>query len=321
MQAITRSEYGGPEVLRIEELPRPKPHEKEILIKVYACTVNRTDCGVLWGAPFIFRFFVGFPRPRLAVMGTDFAGEVVEVGKAVSKFKVGDRVFGFHDNGLGSYAGYFTIKEDQPIATIPEGISWETAVATAEGGHYAYNYIRKLNMGAGQRIMVNGGTGAIGSAAIQMLVHRGAEVDSTCRESHIPLVKKLGARQIFDYETEDFTQSDMRYDFVFDSVGKSSFGKCKRLLLPGGYYLSSELGPRSENPFLALIAPLMGQKKVAFPVPTDIPGSLAYIRELLAAGALHPLIDRSYRMEEIQEAFAYVNSGQKVGNVILQIDQ
>jgi threonine dehydrogenase-like Zn-dependent dehydrogenase len=240
------------------------------------------------------------------------------VGEPSSEQRLGDVV----KNGRrGSLNGKLRVKgvqghiaypqhADNPIHRLAAPLAELASIRWDEGNDY-------FPPTSFQVSNINGGTGAIGSTAIQILVHRGAEVDATCRGEHIPRVKKLGAQKVFDYEKEDFTQTEDRYHFVFDSVGKSSFGKCKHLLLPGGYYLSSELGPRSENPFLAMITPLMGQKKVAFPVPTDLPGSLAYVQKLLAAGELKPMIDRRYQMEEIKEAFEYVNSGQKVGNVIL----
>ena len=318
MKAIIRSRYGGPEVLALKNIPRPTPKKNEVLVRVHTCTVNRTDCGVLWGAPYIFRFFVGWPRPR-PVLGTDFAGEIVAVGAQVIRFQPGDRVFGFNDTGAGSYAEWMAFPEKGGIVKIPDGVSYETAAASAEGVHYAYNYIRKLNIGGSHKVMLNGGTGAIGSAAIQMLKYRGATVTATAPTPYLDRVKALGANRVIDYQQEDFTQDDERYDFVFDSVGNSSFGQCKRLLLPQGYYVSSELGPNAENPLRALLSPLQSGKKVAFPVPTDIAQSLAYIKELLAQHAFQPLIDRTYPMEQIEDAFAYVNSGQKIGNVLLTI--
>lgn len=318
MKAIIRSRYGGPAVLALKEIPQPTPKKNEVLIRVHTCTVSRTDCGALWGTPYIFRFFVGWPRPT-PVLGSDFAGEVVATGAEVTRFQPGDRVFGFKDDGAGSYAEFMTFPENGGIAIIPNGISYTAAVASAEGVHYAYNYIRKLNMGGGHKVMLNGGTGGIGSAAIQMLKYRGATVVATAPTGYLDRVKALGADRVIDYQKEDFTEDEDRYQVVFDSVGKSSFGQCKRLLLPKGYYVSSELGPRAENPLRALIAPLQSGKKVAFPVPTDVPQSLAYISELLTQNAFHPLIDRTFPMTQIEEAFTYVNSGQKIGNVLLHI--
>lgn len=314
MKAATRTVYGGPEVLSINETAKPTPAANELLVKVHAATVNRTDCGILWAKPFIMRFFTGLTKPKLPTTGTDFAGEVKAVGAAMTDFKVGDRIFGFNDNGLCSHAEYLTIAADQPITTIPEGISYKQAAASAEAAHYAYNFINKVNIKAGDNVMLNGGTGAIGSAALQMLKAMGVMVTATCRTQHVDLVKEMGADKVIDYLQEDFTQDDAQYDFVFDAVGKSTYGKCKHLLKPDGVYLSSELGPGTQNPFLALVSP-----HVKFPVPTDIKRSLSVVKDLLAQGKFKPLIDRTYPLEEIREAFTYVDSGEKVGNVVLRM--
>lgn len=314
MKAATRTIYGGPEVLSISEVAKPMPATNEVLIKVHLTTVNRTDCGVLWGKPFIIRFFTGLTKLRIASTGTDFAGEVAAVGKDVTSFKVGDKVFGFVDDGIGSHAEYFTIPADGSLMTIPKGISYEQTAASAEAAHYAYNFINKVNIKAGDNVMLNGGTGAIGSAALQMLKAIGVTVTATCRTQHIELVKNMGADKVIDYLQEDFTQDDAQYDFVFDAVGKSTYGKCRRLLKPNGVYLSSELGPGAQNPFLALVSP-----HVKFPLPTDIKRSLGVVKDLLVQGKFQPLIDRRYPLEEIREAFTYVNGGEKVGNVLLKV--
>jgi NADPH:quinone reductase-like Zn-dependent oxidoreductase len=169
MRSIVRTRYGPPAILSIQEVDRPVPRRGEILVRVHATTVNRTDCGALWGKPFIFRFFVGFPKPRHLATGTDFAGTVVSTGNSVSRFKVGDRVFGFDDNCLGSHAEYLVIPENRPMATIPEGVSFEQAAASLEGAHYAYNFVTKIQLRKDDRVLVNGATGAIGSAAVQIL--------------------------------------------------------------------------------------------------------------------------------------------------------
>ncbi len=320
MRAIVRTKYGTPDVLQIKEIDKPVPKDKEVLIKVFATTINRTDCAVVSGKPFIMRFFTGLWKPRLASPGTDFAGEIEAVGKAVTHFKVGDRVWGFDDNGLGSQTSYFTLAADKAILLIPELVTYEQAAASAEAAHYAYNFINKVNIKSGTRVMLNGASGAIGSAALQFLKNRGAKVTATCREQHVDTIKALGADRVIDYEKEDFTKDQERYHFVFDAVGKSTFGKCKRLLLPGGIYISSELGPGAQNPFLALITPMLGGKKVIFPVPTDIKGSLQFIKNLLEQGQFSPLLDEhSYKMENIADGYRYVASGQKVGNVLLKV--
>jgi NADPH:quinone reductase-like Zn-dependent oxidoreductase len=320
MKAIVRTKYGSPDVLEIKDIEKPAPKDNEVLIKVYAATVNRTDCGILWGKPFIIRFFTGLSKPKSPITGTDFAGEIEAVGKNVVSYKIGDRVFGFDDNGLGSHSRYMTIREDRPFAIMPENFNYMQAAASLEGAHYAYNFIKKVDLKSGQKVLVNGATGAIGSAAVQLLKYFGLYVTAVCNTKNIELVKSLGADKITDYENQDFTQDNEKYDFVFDAVGKSTFSKCKPLLKKRGTYISSELGPKKENPFLALITPLMGGKKVKFPFPTDIKGSIVFIKDLIEREKFKPVIDRMYSLDDIAEAFNYVASGQKTGNVVIALE-
>jgi len=320
MKAAVRTEYGPPEVLNIQEIEKPKPGEKEILIKVYATTVNRTDCGILWGKPAIIRLFTGLSKPRLTIPGTDFAGIVEEIGKEVKQFRVGDKVWGFDDSGLESNAEFMVLHEDKYVLTIPDNLTFEQAAASAEGAHYAYNFIKKVKIIEGQRVLVNGATGAIGSAAVQILKTFNVWITATCNTKNVNLVESLGADKIVDYAKEDFTKDDEKYDYVFDCVGKSTFGKCKPLLKKGGIYISSELGPNNENVFFALTTPLFGNKKVIFPFPTNIKGTLLFIKDLLEQKKFLPVIDKSYPLEKIAEAYSYVDSGQKTGNVILKIN-
>ena len=316
MKAAFRSIYGGPEVLSIREMPVPVPEDNELLIRVHTTTVNRTDCGVLWGKPFVFRFFTGLFKPRETNAGTDFAGVVEKTGTNVTAFTPGQRVFGFYDNGCGSHSTYITFKESGNITTVPENTSFEQAAATAEGGHYAWNFIRKAKMKAGEQVMVYGATGAIGSAAVQILRYIGATVTAVCNTKNVELIRSLGANKVVDYETEDFTKDELRYDHILDAVGKSSFGVCKKLLKPGGKYMSSELGPGNENIYLPLFT-RWSKKRVIFPFPDNIKDNILFLKKLLEEKKFNPVIDRSYPLEQIAEAFTYVNSGQKTGNVIL----
>ncbi|MDY6843552.1 MAG: NAD(P)-dependent alcohol dehydrogenase [Thermodesulfobacteriota bacterium] len=320
MKAFIYTKYGPPDVLQLIEMKKPVPKDDEVLIKIFATTVNRTDCAILLGKPFIMRFVTGLFRPKSLITGTDFAGKVEAVGKHVTSFHVGDRVWGFNDNGLGSHAHYMTISENKAITTIPSNITYEQAAASAEGAHYAYNFIKKVNLRSGHKILVNGATGAIGSAAVQFLRFFGAHITAVCGAKHIELVKSLGANRVFDYINEDFTQDDQKYNFVFDTVGKSSFAKCKPLLHSGGVYISSELGYMGQNLFLALITPIIGNKKVIFPFPTDIKGSIHFVKNLIEEEQFKPLIDRNYPLEKIDEAYRYVATGQKIGNVVITVD-
>ncbi len=325
MLASICTKYGPPDVLEVKQIEKPIPEDQEILIQIHASTVNRTDCAILRAKPFIMRFFTGLFRPKRTVSGTDFAGSIEAVGKAVSKYKVGDRVFGFDDLGLSAHAQYMALSEDKALTHIPENVSYAQAAASSEGVHYAYNIVNKVRIESGQTILVNGATGAIGSAAVQMLKYLGANVVAVCRAEHAALVTSLGADRIIDYVNEDFTKEQQQYDFVFDTVGKSSFFKCKPVLKPGGVYISSELGWMAQNLFFALITPLTGKfsrhgrKKVIFPVPTDIKASLRFVKELMEKGKFKAVIDRQYPLAQIADAYRYVETGQKTGNVVIDM--
>ncbi|MCP9199030.1 NAD(P)-dependent alcohol dehydrogenase [Gramella sp. GC03-9] len=319
MKAAVRSQYGLPEVLTIEEIERPVAGDNEILVKVFATTVNRTDCANLTGKPYVVRIFTGITAPVKRIPGTDFAGEIVEVGKNVSDFRSGDRVFGFDDNGLSSMAEFTSIPVKKAITKIPEGISFEEAVASAEGAHYAINFINKVKLRAGEKALVNGGTGAIGSALIQLLKFFGLKVVATGPTGQLDKLKDLGVERLIDYKIDDFVQDNEKFDYVFDAVGKSDFGKCKRLLVDDGIYISSELGPYSQNPFLAITTTFSEGKKVRFPLPQNTTASLKLICGLLKSGDFRPLIDRSFDLQDVKEAFSYVMTGQKIGNVILRV--
>lgn len=319
MKAIIYTKYGPPEVLQLKEADKPVAKDNEVLVRVYATTVNRTDCAILRAKPFIMRFGTGLLKPNKSIMGTEFAGEVEAVGAKVISFKPGDKVFGFYDLGLSAYAQYMTISTDKAITTIPPNISCEQAAASCEGAHYAYNMINKVNIKPGQKVLVNGASGGIGSAAVQLLKYFGAHVVAVCSTKNLELVKSLGADKVIDYTASDFTKETEKYDFIFDAVGKSSFGKCKPLLNYGGVYISSELGWMAENIFFALFTPVWGKKKVIFPIPKDIKGSLGLIKKLIAEGKFKTVIDKTYPLEQIAEAFRYVETGEKTGNVVISI--
>ena len=325
MKAIVYTHYGSPEVLLLKEVEKPLPEENEVLVKVRATTVNRTDCANLTAKPFIMRFSLGLFKPKKMIMGTEFAGDIEAAGKAVTSFKVGDKVFGFDDSGIGSYAEYMVISEDKALTTMPKDITYEQAAACVEGTHYAYNFINKVDLKSEDKVLVNGASGGIGSAMVQLLKYFGADVTAVCNTKNIELVQSLGASKIFDYTKEDFTKDDMKYDFVFDAVGKSSYGKCKALLKPGGVYISSELGWMVQNLFFSLISAIFGSlpgqagKKVKFPYPPNIMRSVLLIKKLMEEGKFKPVIDRSYPLGEIAEAFRYVLKGQKTGNVVITL--
>lgn len=317
MKAILRTRYGSPDVLTVGTIETPKPKDHELLVRVHATTVNRTDCGILRGKPFPIRFFTGLLKPGSPIPGTDFAGKVEAVGKNVTQFSIGDKVWGLNDEGLASQAEYLTINENKAVTTIPNGLAYHEAVACAEGAHYAYNFINKVTITEGTRVLVNGATGAIGSSAVQLLKYYGAQVTAVGNTPNIELIESLGADTVIDYQKEDFTQGNERYDFIFDAVGKSSFPQCKHLLQPQGVYISSELGPNAQNLYLPLITKVRGGKRVIFPIPSNGKRTLLFMHELLEKGKFQPVIDRHYAMDEIRDAYRYVETGQKTGNVII----
>jgi NADPH:quinone reductase-like Zn-dependent oxidoreductase len=321
MKAAVHTRYGPPEVVRISDVDKPTARDNEVLVKVHATTVNRTDCGYRAAKPFILRLFSGLFRPRVTVLGNEFAGEVEAVGSDVTSFEVGDRVFGYNEGPFGAHAEYMTIREDGWLATMPANVTYEQAAPGTEGSHYALSFIRRAKIRSGQHVLVNGATGAIGSAAVQLLKSLGADVTATCDAENMELVRGLGADRVIDYTAEDFTKDDQTYDVVLDAVGKSSFGRCRRLLRPGGIYLSSELGPLSQNPILALVTPLFRGRKVMFPIPRmDNPDTLRSLQQMIASGEFRPVIDRTYPLDRIVEAYRYVETGQKVGNVVITVD-
>jgi NADPH:quinone reductase-like Zn-dependent oxidoreductase len=311
--------YGPPDLIRIEDVPTPRIAAGEVLIKVHATTVNRTDAGFRTGKPVFVRPFLGMRGPRVKVLGTEFAGVVAEVGQAVTSLRTGDRVFGFiggfEKRIPGAHAEYVSMPGDGAIALIPPGMTFEQVVASTEGSSYALSLINGARIERGHNVLVYGASGAIGSAAVQLLKVRGATVTAVCGTNTVELVRSLGADRVVDYMTEDFTQDEQTYDAVLDAVGKTRFRHCKHLVKPGGLFLASDLGPRLENIWLSMFS-----KRVRFPFgkPHD-QALLAEFRDLLESGAFRPVVDRAYPFEQIAEAFRYVESGQKIGNVVVTL--
>ena len=319
MKAIVYKKYGPPNVAELTDVIKPIPKENEVLVKVYASTVNRTDSGLRSAQYFISRFFTGLIRPKNQILGSEFAGCIEQIGDKVTLFKRGDRIFGYNDTSAGGHAEFLTIRETDAIETIPKQLSYLEAAPITEGAHYALNNIRVASVKEGQNVLVNGATGAIGSAAIQLLKYYGAIVTAVCNSKNKELIKSLGADFIIDYETSDFTKTDKKFDFIFDAVGKSSFQKCRPLLCKKGIYISTELGKYSANIFLALITPIFKGRKVLFPLPVMNKEVIQLLSELIEQGKFMPVIDRVYEMPQIVEAYTYVESKQKVGNVVLKI--
>lgn len=317
MKAIVNTIYGPPEVLQLNEVEKPVPKENEVLINIHAATVNRTDCGFRKPEYLIVRFFSGFFKPKRTILGNELAGEIEAVGKHVTRFKPGEQVFGLSTYKFGTHAEYICMPETGSIATKPLNMSYNEAAAVCDGLMLGMNLIRKIDFKHTPNILINGATGSIGSACVQLAKHYGAHITAVCKTENFELVKSLGATEVIDYTKEDFSNNGKVYDVVIDAVGKSSFFRCKKILKPGGTYFSTELGYLSQNVFLALTTPLTGGKKVKFPIPTDNQKDIVFFKELIEAGHYKAVIDRVYTLEEIVEATTYVETGQKTGNVVI----
>ena len=321
MKAAVYKCYGSPDELSIEEVPQPVPQKKDVLVRIHASSVNRTDCGFLRGKPLIVRLFSGLRKPKSTILGCEFAGEIVEIGESVEVFSVGDRVMGFKDDdyGFGGHAEYTEMSVEGMISHIPEHYSYAEAACGLEGAHYALHYIRAAKISKGQSVLINGATGAIGSSGLQIIKHLGAQVTAVCAGEHVDLVKSLGADEVINYEEVDFTELEKQFDVVFDSVGKSTFGRCKKVLKPEGIYMSTELGPYAQNPFLALLTKFYGKQRVLFPLPENTKQDADYLTNLMEIGVYKPVVDKSYPLDDIAEAFRYVETGMKIGNVGIKI--
>ncbi len=324
MRAAVFNRYGPPDVVRVKEVEKPTPGDNELLVKIQATTVNRTDCGYRRASPFILRFWTGLLRPKRTILGTEFAGEVEAAGRSVTSFSVGDRVFGYVEGPFGAHAQYLTIPEDGSLAAIPADLTYEEAAPATEGLHYALSSLMNAKVRSEQDVLVNGGTGAIGSAAVQLLASLGVRVTAVCDTANMELVRGLGADKVVDYTVEDFTEDDLQYDIVFDAVGKSSFARCRRLLKPGGIYVSSDGGPWFQNAVLPLVTPLAGRflerKKVVFPFPKIDQAMVRRFARLMESRAFRPVIDRRYPLDDIVDAYRYVETGRKIGNVVIVVD-
>ena len=320
MRAAVSLRYGPPDVVRVvDDEPVPDVGADDVLVRVHATTVNRTDCGYRGASPFFIRGISGLRRPRARVWGTEYAGVVERVGREVTRFAPGDRVFGYAEGQFGAHAELVAVSVTSLVAPVPDGVDLPTAAAATEGSHYALSGIRRAGIEPGQRVLVHGATGAIGSAAVQLLADMGVHVVATAPTAHVGLVKGLGAEVVVDHQKEDFTRTGEVVDAVLDMVGKSTFGACRRILRPGGVYVSSDLGPFAQNIALPLLTKVGRGRRVVFPFPMETPEVLEYLRERLESGAFRPVLDRTYPLEDIVEAYRYVESGQKVGNVVIEV--
>jgi NADPH:quinone reductase-like Zn-dependent oxidoreductase len=318
MRAVVFEKYGAPDVLRVEDVEQPVPEEDEVLVKVHATTVNRSDCSWRSAKPFFSRFFTGVVRPKRNILGMELAGEVAAVGAGVTQFEVGDHVFGV--KGFGTNAEFVCIRESAGVAHKPAGMTFEEAAAVCDGASIALACFRNADLREGQRILVYGASGSIGTAAVQLAKAFGAHVTAVCNTKNVELVRSLGADEVVDYLQEDFTKNGERYDVVVDAVGKHSFRRSRRSLKPGGTFISTDLGFMWHVPPLALGTRLLGGKRVTLPIPKYSNEDVLVLKDAIEAGKYRAVIDRRYPLEDVVEATRYVETGQKTGNVVLTLN-
>ena len=319
MRAVVQDRYGPPSVLRVAELPKPVPADDQVLIRVRASTVSQTDTHLRAAHPFFWRFFVGLRRPRIRTLGVELSGEVEAVGSAVTEFKVGDRVFGGPPN-FGAHAEFVCLRQTAPITQMPAGLSFEDAAAVADGTSEAMGSLRKAGVHEGQRLVIYGASGSLGTAAVQIAKHFGAHVTAVCNTKNVEIVRSLGADEVIDYTIEDFTRNGQQYDAIIDAVGKYAFYWGRRALKPGGVYVETDLGPHKLHTLLMVVLTRwFGSRKLRFAGGWRNKADLLFAKGLIEAGEYRPVIDRRYPLEQVAEAHAYVESWQKTGNVVLVV--
>lgn len=311
--------YGPPDVVSVQEVDRPAPREHELSVRVVASTVNRTDIGVRSADPAFVRLVYGLRRPRRPILGSDFAGHVQAVGREVRDIVPGDRVFGFDDSRFGGHGEYLTIPVSAAVAKIPDGVTESVAAASVEGAHYALSNIDRAELGLGDAALVYGASGAIGTAAVQLMLARGVHVTAVVATRHLQMVSDLGVDDAVDYTAEDFTAIDRTFDLVFDAVGKTAFRACEPLIREGGLFMSTELGPRFENLWRPVTTRFRGSRRVVFAFPRHTRQHVQTVRDALANGRFEPVIDRTYSLDEIVDAHRYVDTGEKTGNVVIAV--
>jgi len=323
MKAVQYTQYGSPDVLQINEIAQPVPADNEVLIRVYASTVEKTDTIFRQGKELSARMFTGPLKPKFNIPGGEFAGKVETVGKDVTHFKVGDEVIGSVGAGFGAQAEYIAISEDSPMALKPDNLPYEEAVAIHPGALTALHFLRDAaNIQAGQKVLINGASGGIGVSAVQIAKYLGAEVTAVCSTANVDLVKSLGADKVIDYKQEDFTQSNETYDIIFDTVGKSSFSRSKGALKEGGIYLTTVVSAAILSQMFWTSKVGSKKAKIAFAglrSESEKNEDLAYLLNLVEKGALKPVIDRCYSLEQIADAHRYVDTGRKKGMVVITV--
>jgi NADPH:quinone reductase-like Zn-dependent oxidoreductase len=322
MRAFVFDRYGPPDVLQLREVAKPAPRADELLVRVRATTVSSADCrvramNVPAGFGLASRLVFGVRKPRQPILGTEFAGDVEAVGGSVVDFRVGDRVFGMSGARMGCHAEYKCMAAQGAVALIPPGVGYDEAAALCFGGTTALDFFRRGGLKGGDRVLINGASGAVGTAAVQLARHSGAEVTGVCSGANAELVRSLGATHVIDYTREDFTRSGRRYDVIVDTVGSAPFSRSRRALEEGGRLLLvlAGLPQLLAIPWVALT----GSRRIIAGPAAERPEDVRLLAELVAAGRFRPVIDRRYPFEELAEAHRYVDTGRKRGNVVIAL--
>lgn len=331
MKAIAYTEYGAPEVLQLVEVGKPTPKDNEILIRIHAVSINIGD---IWArnfkaislrkfsmpGPFWLpaRMYFGFSKPKVNILGSEFAGQVESVGKNVKLFKSGDQVFGYRGQSMGANAEYLCVPENGLVAIKPSNMTYEEAATVPYGALTALNLLRKVNIQRGQKVLINGASGGIGSASVQLAKYYGAEVTGVCGTPRMEFVKSLGADKVIDYTKEDFINNGETYDLIFDIMNKSSFAKCKNSLKEKGVYLLASF--KMKQLFQMLWTSMIGSRKVICAMSGEKIEDLLFIKELVEAGKIKSVIDRRFQLEQMAEAHKYVEAGHKKGNVVITLE-
>ncbi len=320
MKAIVYERYGPPEVLQLKDIEKPTPQDNEVLIRIRATTVCAADWRMRKPDPILARLMNGLLRPKkITILGVELAGDIEAVGNNVRKFKVGDQVFGMAGSNMGAYAEYICVPEDGTLATKPTNMSYKEAAAVPQGGDTALFFIRDQgNVQSGQKVLIYGASGSVGTYAVQLSKYYGAEVTGICGPTNLEMVKSLGADKVVDYTKEDFSKNGEKYDVIFDAVGKSPFSRCVKSLKEEGIYLQASFEPSFG--IRGRWTSMRSSKKFLGGEATEGTEDLIYLRDLVEAGKLRAVIDKTYPLEDIVEAHRYVDTGRKKGNVVITVD-